>query len=215
MRSVWPYGLLTIFVAMALVLGGCGGGDETATAVPVAPTEAPTATAVQATATTATEPTAAPQQAESPLSPLAAPESPLAPAAILPEMNPEMTEADGAVTGRVVVVRPSGESVPVTNVIMGLAEVIRDESGVPKVAGYEPSAAPRADVDEAGQFVLSRVPPGTYALILDAVITQAMLTDPATGDTILIDVKPNEVIELGQLEYDSLPLPGLGLNADN
>jgi len=110
--------------------------------------------------------------------------------------------------GRIILNRPEGE-VSVADMIMGLAEVIRDDKGMPKASGYEPSAAPRTITDALGRFVLNNLKPGTYTLILDGVTVQYQLADEATGETIMVDVKPGEVIDLGTLRYKNLPVPGL------
>lgn len=198
-----PFVLLLVAV---LVLAGCGGGS------PAAPTAAATeAAATEATATEATEAaaTAAPAAGDSPLaapdSPLAAVNSPLP----TPAESPAPTDTAGSIVGRILVVKPEGE-IPVANILVGLAEVIYDEEGVAKVGGYEPSRAIRVPTDAYGRFVMNNVKPGTYTLILDAVVQQYQLADEETGYTIMAEVKAGEVADLGTLNYSSLPIPGFG-----
>ena len=92
--------------------------------------------------------------------------------------------------------------------MIGLAEVIRGEDGVPKASGYEASMAPKATTDDYGRFVFNDLKPGLYTLILDAVVTQYQLDTVDTGETILVEIKPNEIVDIGELRYPSLPIPG-------
>jgi hypothetical protein len=203
--KVTPFILLLIAL---FVFAGCGGG-----AAPAAATPAATATQeAQAEATDAAdaEATAAPQEsaAESPLavpaSPLAVPASPLP----TPETEAAPTSDAGSIVGRILIVKLEGE-IAVADMIIGLAEVVRDEEGVARVGGYEPSRTLRVTTDHYGRFVMNGVKPGTYTLILDAVVTQYQLADEETGFTIMAEVEAGEVVDLGTLEYSSLPLPGL------
>jgi hypothetical protein len=111
--------------------------------------------------------------------------------------------------GRILIVKPEGE-IAVADMLIGLAEVLYDEEGVAKVGGYEPSRAVRVQTDAYGRFVMNNVKPGTYTLILDAVVQQYQLADEETGNTIMAEVKAGEVTDLGTLNYSSLPVPGFG-----
>jgi hypothetical protein len=106
------------------------------------------------------------------------------------------------------VVKTAQGDKPVTNAIIGLAAVVPDKAGA-RVAGYDASTAPRADLDGQGRFVLSNVPPGQYGIILDSVMSQYLLKDPKNmANSLLIDVKAKQVLDLGKLSYDSSPLQG-------
>jgi len=218
-----------ILIMAVVVLTACGRDRESASETPTtAPTVAPVVekSAEEAPAqdpTTAEEASAekaaASGQEESPLdapesplagpeSPLDAPESPLEEPAVEPPALDAITGAEtGALIGRILVSNSNGEN-PVVNMKVALAEVIRDEEGVARVAGYEPAVARRTASDDLGRFALNELDPGTYAIILDAVITSIMLNDPVTGETILVDIKAGEVVDLGRLDYESLALPG-------
>lgn len=216
---------IVLVLALAILgLAGCGGGEEptptlapptaTATAAPTTiqePTETPTMPPTQATAVMppASESTIEASQAESPLaapaSPLSAPPSPLAPPSLAPT---PVTSADtGGLTGQIIVAKPTGD-VAVAGLTIGLAEVIKGEDGMPKASGYEASAAPKATTDDYGRFVFDNLKPGLYTLILDAVVTQYQLDDIDTGDTILVEIQPNTIVDVSQLRYPSLPIPG-------
>lgn len=193
--------ILTIF----LLLTACGGSDE--------PTAEP-----QPTATPTEQATVQPtvQQPESPLqqseSPLQQPESPLPSSATDTKTAQASAAADipdtiGVVEGSITVNLKDGPK-PLATTIIALAEVILDEQGKPKVAGYSASSAPRTISDEQGFFKIEDVKPGTYGLILDSVISSYLLADPVSGDSILLEVKGGEVTDLGHMEYDMLPVAG-------
>ena len=169
LRTVFTTAPLTLLLVVALLLGGCGGGDQaTPAAATAAPAEATTEAAAQATtAITTTIPTT---------SAIIALESPLAPSSPLPTPaeKPAPTSNAGSIVGRILVNKPDGQ-VAVADMLIGLAEVIRDENGVAKVGGYEPSRTIRVYTDAYGRFVMNDVKPGTYTLILDAVLNQYQL----------------------------------------
>lgn len=188
---------LLLSLIAVLVLTGCGGQEPAPEATPTQAASAEAATEM------ATEAVAGVSPLE-PASPLAAPASPLP----SPEAEAAPTSDAGSIIGRILVVKPEGE-IEVADMIIGLAEVIRDENGVARVGGYEPSRAPRASTDAYGRFIFNDVKPGTYTLILDAIVTQYQLADEKSGNTIMTDVKAGEVADLGTMEYSSLPVPGL------
>jgi hypothetical protein len=122
-------------------------------------------------------------------------------------LKPATTATTGAVHGSILVY-VDGQPKPLTDIIVALAEVLPSDDGIARVAGYEASRAPRAAISPEGEFTIDNAPPGQYGLIVDAVMTSALLNDPKSGDSYLIDVKPGEVVEMGQLVFDSLPIPG-------
>lgn len=99
-----------------------------------------------------------------------------------------------------------GTDRPLAGLIIGLAAVILDENGKPKASGYEVSAAPRTDTDGDGRFAFDSIKPGLYTLIADYVSAQVQLNDEKTGDTLLVEIKPGEVTDLGLLKFAKLPL---------
>ena len=184
---------LALLLIAALLLAGCG-GDE-------APSAATEGAAQATTVITTTLPTTTTD--------VIALVSPLAPSSPLPTPaeKPVPTSDTGSIVGRILINRPEGQ-IAVADILIGLAEVIRDENGVAKVGGYEPSNTIRVYTDAYGRFVMNDVKPGTYTLILDAVVNQSQLSDDKTGNTILAEVKAGEVTDLGTLNYSSLPIPG-------
>lgn len=190
--------LLVLLLAVSL-LAGCGGGDrEEAAGVPAAEAVADASVA----------------QGGSPLivsggSPLPTPPptgSPL-PTPGASGMVGVAGVDSGAIVGRILIAREGGD-VPVAGLILGLAEVLRGEDGIARASGYAADTPNKSTTDDGGGFVVNNVPPGTYSLILDAVVTSYQLADPESGDTILVEVQPGEVVDIGVLRFDSLPLPG-------
>ncbi len=193
---VFPILLVTLSL---LAFAACGGDEEPTPAPTIAAAPAPTETPTPAPTATA---------ASQPESPLGAPESPLPTPTTDPTAPQGATDSStGAVLGQLAVTGLPGYRY-VVDTIVGLAPVIRDDNGLPKAAGYEASTAPKAVTDAAGRFGIGNVEPGTYSIILDAVITSYQLDDETSGDTILVEVKAGEVVDLGLLEFTSLPIPG-------
>ena len=164
--------------------------------------------AAEAAADAAESPVAAGDAAQSPMSPLDAPESPLATPVVVepPSLPTETQDGTGAFIGRIMINNASGVR-PVQDMIVALADVLRDEDGTPLIAGYESAVARKTATDELGRFAMNNVEPGTYAIILDAVITSVLLADPTTGEPILIEVTDGDVVDIGRLDYESLALP--------
>ncbi len=186
--------LMVLVLALGL-LAACGGGDGEEAVAPAAELPADAAVA----------------QGGSPLivaggSPIATPESPL-PTPGGSGMVGVAGAETGAIVGRILVGRDAGD-VPVAGLILGLADVIRGEDGVARASGYDMGSPNRTTTDNSGGFAVNNVKPGTYSLILDAVVTQYQLADPQSGETILVEVQPGEVIDVGVLRFDSLPVPG-------
>jgi hypothetical protein len=189
-----------LLMLITVILMACSSQSEaTPTVAPAPPTaaETPTSQASQAT----TSPLAAPE------SPLAAPESPLATPASAVIVEPNTTATTGAVIGTVRI-RSATVDKPVADMKVALAEVIQPEAGPPRATGYDPANSPQTTSDSQGHFVIENVKPGLYGIILDGVITSLMLVDPETQESIIIEVKANEFVDVGTLEYESLALPG-------
>ncbi|MFN8491997.1 MAG: hypothetical protein U0350_30630 [Caldilineaceae bacterium] len=199
--------LLILAFCLLVIVAACSSDEPTPTPAPTpAPTTPPT---VEQKTTPTMAPAATPiqkVQAAQQTSPLSAPNSPLsAPSSAAPK--PTTTEKTGAVIGQLVVKTAKGDK-PVKNAIIGLAAVVPDKAGA-RVAGYDASTAPRTDLDDQGRFVLNDVPPGQYGIILDSVMSQYLLKDPKNlQNSLLINVKANQVTDLDKLVYETLPLQG-------
>jgi hypothetical protein len=124
------------------------------------------------------------------------------PVAVTPRPTYTTDPLMGSVIGRLL-----ENSNGVENVTLYLAEVMQDKSGRDIVAGLDRINSPTADTDSQGKFAFINVKAGRYALILDVVISQYMINYPGENTPIIVDVITGEQFDLGDLNYDSLPLP--------
>jgi hypothetical protein len=108
----------------------------------------------------------------------------------------------GAVTGKLMV-----NNQGVNNATLYLAAIMKDKSGKDVIAGLDRANSPSADTNHDGIFSFINIAPGRYALILDAVITQYMMNSPGKGTAIIFEIVAGKLVDLGDLNYDSLPLP--------
>ena len=197
--------------------------DTPTTAAEPVPTDEPTTEPTPAEEPAATEPAAteadvdAAEQPESPLSaqdsPLSAQDSPLSalqsPLFTAPPIaEPPVTDETGGVMGTLIVVKSTGEVLPVKQQFLALGEIILDDEGEERFAGYSASSAPRELTNEFGQFAIGDVEPGRYVLVLDVVVSAFLLNDPETGQGRVVEILPGEVLDLGTLQYESLPIYG-------
>jgi hypothetical protein len=108
------------------------------------------------------------------------------------------------ITGRLLI-NPDNPR-PVAGALLYLAEIIREASGTPYLAGFERVNSPRTLTDAAGQFAFVDVAPEHYSLVLDRVREAFLLGNPdeSPGDFIF-EAKAGEVLDLGELIYRTLP----------
>jgi len=171
----------SICIAIALCTGlllGCRASEPSPT-----PT---TGAGSSATPTTSIEPSPVPD----PTSPLPTP-SPL-PLDSTPQPD------TGIVRGRLVEPgRPSGGQ------LVYLAPVLKPvEPGSIGVARLDPASDPRADADEAGQFIFLDVLPGQYALALMSPVG-AVLIQGSDGGDIIVTVEPGQAVDLGPVQISA------------
>jgi len=162
-------------------------------------TPAPTATSeptVEKAVSQASEPTPAPTPTAAVLTSTPAPPP------------PTLDPSKGSVRGVLAV--GVGEVKPVAGAILYLAEVLKDEGGNEAAASMDRINSPRTSTNTEGAFLFSNVPPGKYALVLDRVLDSFMLLEPNTGESLIIEVAAGHEVDLGTLEYESLPIPELG-----
>lgn len=96
-------------------------------------------------------------------------------------------------------------SKPVGGIILYLGEIITLSNGLPGVAALDKQTAPNTLSTGIGQFIFENVKPGRYVLIIDQITQTFVLNNPGGGDMI-IDVLPNEIIDVGELHYNDLPI---------
>jgi hypothetical protein len=101
------------------------------------------------------------------------------------------------ITGQVLF---DGEPPPVTSFEVGICE----DLGMLCAYSVEPPA-PKATMDEFGNFVITGVTPGDYGLVFDfSYFFQIMPWWPDESGEILFTITDNN-IDLGVLAYDSIP----------
>lgn len=108
----------------------------------------------------------------------------------------------GTVGGVLIRDVPGQPTQPYVEVTLYLASLIRNSAGTPGLAGLDKTTAPKAITDNAGAFVFTNVPSGTYALVLDTPLSSFLLHQPGTGEAMLIEVKGGKITDLGELRYD-------------
>jgi hypothetical protein len=108
----------------------------------------------------------------------------------------------GSVTGRLLL-----NDKGVGDALLYLAAVVKDKSGKDIVAGLDRMNSPNVRTDTQGTFNFVNVAAGRYALILDVVTSQSMINYPDKETPIIVDVTAGKAVDLGVLNYDSLPLP--------
>lgn len=94
---------------------------------------------------------------------------------------------------------------PIGNAILYLAPVITSETGGQMVR-FDRTTSFRTVTNEQGEFNFINIPPGDYGLVIDILIEPYLLLEPE-GDSLIVTVVSNEEIDLGDLNYDDLPLP--------
>jgi hypothetical protein len=94
----------------------------------------------------------------------------------------------------------------VGNITLYLAEVLKDKTNRDIVAGLDRANSPSAVTTSDGSFTFVNVPPGRYALILDVITNQYLMSYPGEETQIIIQVESGSKFDLGDLNYDSLPI---------
>ena len=105
----------------------------------------------------------------------------------------------GAVTGRLFLT--NGQ--PSIGSILYLGEYVGLETSSPAVI-LDPSKHPHTQTGEGGIFCFSEVLPGRYGLIVWDAVESILISDPATGHSLLIEVKSGETTDVRAL-YSPIP----------
>ena len=134
-------------------------------------------------------------------------ENPSYPAPTIPIIgNPNPTSTTDPVNG-LIRGRLLHNNAPVQSITLYIAEVITDNEGRDMVAGLDPRNSPNTSTDSQGNFTFSNVKVGRYALILDIVTNQFLLNYPGKEDPIIVQVEAGQEVNLGDLNFDELPVP--------
>lgn len=77
-----------------------------------------------------------------------------------------------------------------------------DHPGYPPVISFSYQTNPRAAQDDYGNFLFSDIEPGQYVIVVYKPSGQDFIKDSETNQPQLIDVKANQILELGTLEFN-------------
>ena len=121
------------------------------------------------------------------------------------EEVPTPSSADTATVTGVLLVEGEEEVHPVPEVLLYLGKTITLSDGRPGMSSLNKSTAPSTQTNLIGQFIFEDVMPGQYTLVLDQVTSAFLLGAPEGGD-LIIEVQAGKVIDLGELQYNALPV---------
>jgi len=76
-----------------------------------------------------------------------------------------------------------------------------DYPGYPPVISFSYQSNPRASQDDEGNFLFKNIEPDKYVIVLYRPTGQEFIEDKETGLPILYEVKENQVLNLGVIEY--------------
>jgi hypothetical protein len=121
---------------------------------------------------------------------------------VTPSSSPTQDHNKGSIKGRLLM-----NNQPVADAILSFAEVIRDSDGREMVVSYDPASSPTTNTDSQGNFYFKNIDPNKYGLILDTIIKSYLLHYPEEENSqIVILVEKGKEVDLGDLNYDSLPI---------
>jgi hypothetical protein len=148
----------------------------------------PTAVSSAAAGSSAGATVAAPAKADTPPA-----------AAVTTTMGP----GQATITG--VLRQGAGSPKPAVGVVLALAPILPNAAGTPAAARFDRTTAPETITDADGRFVFAGIKPQPYALILDRVVESYLLREPSSGDDMIWSPKAGQVLNVGNLDYASLP----------
>ena len=110
---------------------------------------------------------------------------------------PNPSANNGVVTGKILI---QGTNEPYLNSFLILGEVSEaDQPGFPPLVGYSLDSNPRAVQAKDGTFVFDKIKPGKYGIVLWSPLSTFLLSDPQTGETILVMVNAGKITDLGTI----------------
>ncbi len=116
----------------------------------------------------------------------------------IPIIIPTPSSKTGVITGKLL----SGVSDPqpfITDLYLGHA-IQPDQPGYDPIISFSEDSDPKADQDPiTGEFVLSGIEPGTYALVIWTPVASTVIRDQNTGGFLLFEVEEGTLIDLGDI----------------
>ena len=96
---------------------------------------------------------------------------------------------------------------PVNKALLFLSDVFKDNQGNDSVVSIDFNTKNRAITKQDGSFTFVNIPQKHYALVLVVMPNSFVLLDPKTQASMIVDVKAGEIVSIGKLDYDDLPIP--------
>ena len=120
---------------------------------------------------------------------------------VVPEVTPN--ETTGVVRGTILY-----QGRPVVGYNLYLADLVTDDQGVETTAVLRRTESPQAMLGVGGEFAFIEVPPQRYALMFYNGVGSFLLLNPnsAAEEAIIVEVAPGELIDLGELNFQDLPI---------
>jgi len=87
---------------------------------------------------------------------------------------------------------------PAVGSILYLGDYVGLETNAPLVI-VDPSRHPYTRTGDGGQFCFRDVPPGRYGLVVWNAVESVLVTDPATGYSLLVEVKAGIITNVGNI----------------
>ena len=110
---------------------------------------------------------------------------------------PILRSDSGVVTGTLLL---QESKAPYLNSILILGQISEaDQPGYPPLVGYSLDNDLLAIQAKDGSFTFDRIPPGKYGIVLWSPLSTFLLSDPQTGEMILVEVKAGEITSLGTI----------------
>jgi hypothetical protein len=96
---------------------------------------------------------------------------------------------------------------PVVNSNIYVSPVIQADDGTRIAVKFTRDSPLNGVTDQEGKFLVPNIPAGTYGLVYDIAYTSVLLNHPKTGDQMVFDVQPGQVVDFGELDFQELPNP--------
>jgi len=96
---------------------------------------------------------------------------------------------------------------PVVNSNIYVSPVIQADDDTRIAVRFNRESPLNGATDQEGKFFVPNIPPGTYGLVYDIAYTSVLLNHPETGEQMVFDVQPGQVVDFGELDFQDLPNP--------